>query len=83
MGTAALDRIVTTAMGVQHLIDVTDSTLLRDGENNTIIELRQTVENCVVYMTIHMGIALIIIIIHLHADSRGLWTVTKKSQVQE
>jgi len=27
------------------------------------------VENGAVYMTIHMGIALIIIIIHLHVDS--------------
>jgi hypothetical protein len=71
LGTAGLGRIVTTAIGVQHLTDVTDSILFRDGENDTIVELRQAVENCVVYMTIHMGIALIIIIIHIHADSTG------------
>jgi hypothetical protein len=71
LGTAGLGRIVTTTMGVQHLIDVTDSTSFGDAENDTIVELRQAVENCVVYMTIHVGIALIIIIIHLHADSTG------------
>lgn len=58
-------------MGVQHLIDITDSTLFRDGENDTIVELRQEVENCVVCMTTHMGTALIIVIINLHADSTG------------
>ena len=63
MGIVGLDRIVTTAVGVQHLTDVTDSTSFHDGEDDTIVELRQTVENWVVYMTIHMGIALIIIII--------------------
>lgn len=72
LGIAGLDRIVTTAMGVQHLTDVTASTSFRNGENDTIVELRQTVENCIVYMTTHMEIALIIIIIiHLDADSTG------------
>jgi hypothetical protein len=71
LGTAGLDRIVTTAMELQHLIDATDPTLFRNGKNDTIVELRQAVENCIVYMTIHVGIALIIIIINLHADSTG------------
>jgi hypothetical protein len=43
-------------VGVQHLIDVTDSTLFHDGEDDTFVEQRQTVENCVVYITMHMGI---------------------------